>query len=255
MNEIPDYLGLEMQILVAFSHLSPESGLTYKKNEADSFVISEKGEMFLSSDSPGGITKSMGVALVGFAYPIARLDPDLMLVIGYEYEALTVAQDMTAKFLIAYLHGGETSEGAIDQSIRHAITKMASYYFVAAEAYRQRAIQMGENPYFCWNVAAPDLDQKTSFSPEELNRLLKVSERPNRQSATADNYPQRLKCRTLRSPSEALSPPAHFAAGEDFTLQNLCIMRRRPGIPHLKRCNILCGSTEKMYKTGDIIEI
>jgi len=159
MKEMQDDPDLILQILVSGSHLSPEFGLTYKKIEEDGFVINEKVEMLLSSDSPVGIIKSMGVALIGFADALSRLDPDFLLVLGDRYEALAVAQAaLIAKIPIIHLHGGETSEGAIDESMRHAITKMASYHFVAAEPYRQRVFQLGENPERCWNFGAPGLD-------------------------------------------------------------------------------------------------
>ena len=132
---------LELQLIVTGMHLSPEFGLTVKDIEADGFRIDRKVEMLLSSDTPVGITKSMGVAMIGFADTICELKPDLLLVLGDRYEIFTAAASaMIARIPIAHLHGGESTEGLIDESIRHSITKMSHLHFVAADEYRQRVI-------------------------------------------------------------------------------------------------------------------
>lgn len=136
---------LSLQLLVTGSHLSHEFGLTYKAIEEDGFRIDRKVEMLLSSDTPVGVTKSMGLALCGFADALADLQPDLLLVLGDRYEILAAASAaMLARIPVAHLHGGELTEGACDDAIRHALTKMSHLHFVAAEEYRRRVLQLGE---------------------------------------------------------------------------------------------------------------
>lgn len=159
MKDIQADDALELQVIATGAHLSPEFGLTYKTIEDDGFPIDEKVEMLLSSDTPVGVTKSMGVALIGFAEAFARLSPDIVVVLGDRYEILAAAEAaMMANIPIAHIHGGEITEGAIDDSIRHAITKMAHLHFVAASEYRKRVIQMGENPEHVYEVGAVGID-------------------------------------------------------------------------------------------------
>lgn len=150
---------LELQIIVTGMHLSPEFGLTYQVIQDDGFIINKKIEMLLSSDTPTGIAKSIGLAVIGFADALDELRPDVLVVLGDRYEILAAVQAaMIAKIPVAHIHGGETTEGVIDEAIRHAVTKMAHIHFVAAEPYRQRVMQMGENPEYIFNVGAPGLD-------------------------------------------------------------------------------------------------
>lgn len=159
MKEIQNDEALTLQIIATGAHLSPEFGLTYKTIETDGFRIDEKIEMLLSSDTPVGVTKSMGVALIGFADAFARLSPDIVVVLGDRYEILAAAEAaLVANIPIAHIHGGEITEGAIDDSIRHAITKMAHLHFVAAPEYRNRVIQMGEDPERVYEVGAVGID-------------------------------------------------------------------------------------------------
>lgn len=159
MKEIQADEDLELQIIATGAHLSPEFGLTYKVIEADGFEIDEKVEMLLSSDTAVGITKSLGLATVGFADAYDRLKPDIVILLGDRYEMLAAAQAaMVASIPIAHISGGETTEGVIDEAIRHTVTKMASLHFVAAEPYRKRIIQLGENPERVLNFGDPGLD-------------------------------------------------------------------------------------------------
>jgi GDP/UDP-N,N'-diacetylbacillosamine 2-epimerase (hydrolysing) len=147
MQGIRESASLELQLLVTGMHLSPEFGLTFRDIEADGFRIDRKIEMLLSSDTPVGIGKSMGLAICGFADALAELRPDLLLVLGDRYEILSaVSAAMVAGIPIAHISGGESTEGVIDDSIRHAVTKMSHLHFVAAEAYRRRVVQLGESP-------------------------------------------------------------------------------------------------------------
>ena len=146
---------VELQLLVTGTHLSPEFGLTYKEIEMDGFRIAEKNEMLLSSDTANGVTKSMGLAMIGFADDLVRLKPDIVIVSGDRYEILAaVIATMIARIPIIHLHGGEISEGAIDDVMRHAITKMSSLHFTSTEEYRKRVIQLGENPQHVYCVGA-----------------------------------------------------------------------------------------------------
>jgi GDP/UDP-N,N'-diacetylbacillosamine 2-epimerase (hydrolysing) len=139
--------GLELQLVATGMHLSPEFGLTYREIERDGFIIARKIEMLLSSDTPAGIAKSIGLGLIGFGEALEQLQPDLLLVLGDRFEILAAAAAaMVAGIPIAHLHGGESTEGAIDEAIRHSVTKMSHLHFVAAEEYRKRVIQLGEDP-------------------------------------------------------------------------------------------------------------
>ena len=133
MKEIQEDPDLELQVLVTGMHLSPEFGLTYKAIEKAGFPISAKVEMLLSSDTPVGISKSIGLGVIGFAEALNRLEPDLLLMLGDRYEMLAVAQAaMVSRIPIAHLNGGERTEGAFDEAIRHSITKMSHLHFTAA---------------------------------------------------------------------------------------------------------------------------
>ncbi len=159
MKEIQQDDELELQIIASAMHLSPEFGLTYQQIEKDGFVIDEKIEMLLSGDSSVSIAKSMGLGTVSFADSFARLKPDLVVLLGDRFESLSAAQAaMIAKIPIAHIHGGEVTEGAVDESIRHAITKMSQLHFVATEEFRRRVIQLGEQPKSVYVTGAPGVD-------------------------------------------------------------------------------------------------
>ena len=150
---------LELQVIATGMHLSPEFGLTYREIEADGFKIDRKVEMLLSADTPSSISKSMGIAMIGFADALEQLKSDLVLVLGDRYEIFSAAAAvMVEKIPIAHLHGGEATEGLIDEAIRHSITKMAHLHFVAAEDYRQRVIQLGEHPDRVFQVGGLGID-------------------------------------------------------------------------------------------------
>ncbi len=139
--------GLTLQVIATGMHLSPEFGLTYREIEADGFVIDRKLEILTSSDSAAGVTKSVGLGAIAFADAFGELKPDIVLLLGDRFEIFAAATAaMIAGLPIAHLHGGEITEGAFDDAIRHAITKMSHLHFVAAEPYRSRVVQMGESP-------------------------------------------------------------------------------------------------------------
>ena len=165
MKEIQADEELVLQLVVTGMHLSPEFGLTYKVIEADGFTIDAKVEMLLSSDTPVGVAKSIGLGVIGFAESLDRLKPDIMVLLGDRFEILAAAQAaLIARIPVAHLSGGEKTEGAIDESIRHAITKLSHVHFVAAEEYRQRVIQMGEKPERVLNFGDPGVDNISKLS-------------------------------------------------------------------------------------------
>jgi len=158
MKEIEADNELELQLIVTGMHLSPEFGLTHKEIEKD-FKIDKKIEMLLSSDTAIGISKSMGLAQISFAEAYEALNPDILVVLGDRYEIFSaVSAAMIARIPIAHLHGGETTEGAFDESIRHSITKMSHLHFTATDLYRNRVIQLGEDPSRVFNVGGLGID-------------------------------------------------------------------------------------------------
>ncbi len=159
MKEIQTDPDSQLQIIAPGMHLSPEFGLTYKVIEADGFTIDAKVEMLLSSDTPVGIAKSMGLGMIGFADALNRLRPDMLVLLGDRYEILAAAQAaMVARIPIAHIAGGDVTEGAFDEAIRHSITKMSHLHFVTNEAAARRVRQLGENPEHIFNVGSPGLD-------------------------------------------------------------------------------------------------
>ena len=155
LDEIKFDPELTLQLIVSGMHLSHEFGLTYREIEKDGFQVDYKVEMLLSSDTAVGVAKSVGLGVLGFADCFAKLKPDLIVILGDRFEILAAAQTaMIMKIPIAHIHGGELSQGAIDDGIRHAITKMSHLHFTAANAYRDRVIQLGENPDVVYNVGA-----------------------------------------------------------------------------------------------------
>lgn len=155
MRKIVQDETLELVLIVTGMHLSPEFGLTYIEIEKDGFRIDFKNEMLLSSDTPSGIVKSIGVATIGFADCFERAELDLVILLGDRYEILAAATAaMVFQLPIAHIHGGEITEGMIDDAIRHSITKMSTLHFVSTQNYRNRVIQLGEEPDRVWDVGS-----------------------------------------------------------------------------------------------------
>lgn len=166
LKDIQNDSNLTLQLIVSGMHLSPDFGYTYKKIEEDGFKIDEKIEILLSSDSSVGIAKSMGLGVLGFADSLSRLKPDVLVILGDRFEALAAAQTaMILRIPIFHLHGGEITEGAYDDAIRHAITKLSYLHGTSTEEYRQRVIQLGESPGRVKNIGAIGLDhlRRSSF--------------------------------------------------------------------------------------------
>lgn len=159
LDEIQKEKEMQLQLIVSAMHLSPEFGYTVEEIENKGYYIDKKVECLLSSDTAVGITKSVGLAMIGFADALNELAPDLLIILGDRTEMLAPATAaMVANIPIAHIHGGETTEGAYDESIRHAITKMSYLHFASTETYRKRIIQLGEQPDRVFNVGAIGLD-------------------------------------------------------------------------------------------------
>lgn len=147
MDGIRNSPALELQVAATGAHLSPRFGSTLSEIEGDGFALDAKVDIELDADTPSGIARSMGLGLAGFGAAFERLNPDLLLVAGDRFEIFSaVAAALVAGIPVGHIHGGETTEGAFDEALRHSITKMSHLHFVAADEYRRRVIQLGEDP-------------------------------------------------------------------------------------------------------------
>lgn len=175
LKEIESDKELQLQVIVTGMHLSPEFGLTYKEIEKE-FKINKKIEMLLSSDTSVGISKSMGLAQISFAESYDELKPDIVIVLGDRYEIFSATSAaMIARIPIAHIHGGEKTEGAFDESIRHSITKMSHLHFTATNEYKNRVIQLGEHPSRVFNVGGMGIENIKRFkllSKDEFEKLI-----------------------------------------------------------------------------------
>jgi len=199
LKEIESEETLELQLIVTGMHLSPEFGLTYKSIEKE-FRIDKKVEMLLSSDTSVGISKSMGLAQISFAEVYEELQPQMIVVLGDRYEIFSaVSAAMIARIPIAHLHGGETTEGAFDESIRHSITKMSHLHFTATQEYRDRVIQLGEHPSRVFNVGGLGIDNIKKLkllSKEEFEKSIDF--RLNRKNILVTFHPVTLENTTAK---------------------------------------------------------
>lgn len=166
LREIQADPDLELFLIVGGMHLSPEFGLTVNAIEEDGFEIAERVEMSLASDTPEGIAKSMGLGIIGLAQVYTRSRPSMLMVLGDRFEMHAAAlAALPFKIPVAHIHGGELTEGAIDDALRHSITKLSHLHFVATEEYADRVIQLGEEPWRVVVTGAPSLDNLRSFEP------------------------------------------------------------------------------------------
>jgi UDP-hydrolysing UDP-N-acetyl-D-glucosamine 2-epimerase len=176
MKAVQEEDNFQLQLLVTGMHLSPEFGLTYQQIERDGFTIDEKVEMLLSADSASSIAKSTGLGMIGYTDALMRLQPDWVIVLGDRYEVFAAT---TTAFLlripIAHVSGGEVTEGATDDAMRHAITKMSYLHFTSTDEYKRRVEQLGETPDRVFNVGAIGLDnilQMDLLSREALSESI-----------------------------------------------------------------------------------
>ncbi len=176
MQEIQNQPELELQVVATGMHLSPEFGSTWREIEEAGFSIDARVEMLLSADSNCAVTKSMGLGVIGFADAYSHLEPDLIVVLGDRFEIFAAASAaLIAGIAVAHIHGGETTEGAFDEAIRHSITKMSHLHFVAAGEYERRVIQLGEQPERVFNVGGMGIDaikRIKLLTREELEQAL-----------------------------------------------------------------------------------
>lgn len=170
---------LELLLVAGGMHLASEHGLTVREIEADGYEIAARVEAVPGSDDPVAIAGSIGASVGGFAEAFARLRPDLVLVLGDRYEMLAaVVAALPLTLPVAHVHGGESTEGLIDEGIRHATTKLSHLHFAAAEAYARRIVQMGEEPWRVHAVGAPGLDAIRDLEPlsrDELEELTGIT--------------------------------------------------------------------------------
>jgi UDP-hydrolysing UDP-N-acetyl-D-glucosamine 2-epimerase len=160
LHDLQAHPAVELQLIVTGMHLAPEFGMTVNEIERDGLPIARRVEMLVSSDTPGGILKSMALGLIGMSDAIEQLRPDVLLVLGDRFEILAAAQAaLIHNVALAHIAGGDTTEGANDESIRHAITKMSHTHLVTSTLSARRVIQMGEDPARVHVVGSPGLDQ------------------------------------------------------------------------------------------------
>ena len=205
MKEIEADSELQLQLIVTGMHLSPEFGLTYQAIEKE-FKIDKKIEMLLSSDTSIGISKSIGLAQISFAEAYEELKPDILVVLGDRYEIFSATSAaMIAKITIAHLHGGETTEGAFDEAIRHSITKMSHLHFTATEEYRNRVIQLGEHPSRVFNVGGmgvENIKRLKLLSKDEFEKSIDF--KLNKKNILATFHPVTLENSTAKEQFQEL---------------------------------------------------
>ena len=176
MRAIANDPELQLQVIATNMHLSPEFGMTYHEIERAGFTIDKKVYMLLSADTPNATAKSVGLGFVSFADAYEDLKPDMIMVLGDRFEIIAaVSTALFFKIPVAHLHGGEITEGAYDDCIRHSITKMSHLHFTSTEEYRNRVIQLGEDPKRVFNVGAPGIENIKKvplLSKEELEDTL-----------------------------------------------------------------------------------
>lgn len=182
LKKIKESPSLTLQIVATTMHLSEEYGLTYKQIEEDGFHIDEKVENLLASSTKSSMAKSTGLAIVLLSDTFTRLQPDMVLLLGDRFETHAAATTaMLMNIPIAHIHGGEITEGAVDEQIRHSITKMSQVHFTSTEEYRKRIIQMGEDPKYVFCTGAPGLDNilhMALLNRDDLEKELKWKIKP-----------------------------------------------------------------------------
>ena len=184
LEAIRDDSELELCLIVSGMHLSPHYGATVEQIEVEGFTVDERVDMLLCSDSPEGIAKSMGLGTMGFAQVYAHSRPDVLLVLGDRFEMHAAAlAALPFNIPVAHIHGGEVTEGAMDEALRHAITKLSHLHFTSTEEYAQRVIQLGEEPWRVIVSGAPSLDNLNRMSYLNASGLkerfgLRINEAP-----------------------------------------------------------------------------
>ena len=206
MKEIQNDNDLQLQIIATGMHLSPEFGLTYKEIIEKEFKINKKIEILLSSDTPVGISKSMGLAQISFSEAYEDLKPDMIVVLGDRFEIFAAASSaLVSRIPIAHIHGGEVTEGAVDEAFRHSITKMSHLHFTSTEEYRNRVIQLGEEPSRVFNVGAMGIEnikRLKLLSREEFEKSINF--KLNKKNILVTFHPVTLENATAKEQFEEL---------------------------------------------------
>jgi UDP-hydrolysing UDP-N-acetyl-D-glucosamine 2-epimerase len=172
LREIEAQEDLGLHVIAGGMHLSPEFGMTVRGIESDGFDVEECVEMLLSSDSPLGVSTSIGLGVIGFAQAYARCRPDLIVVLGDRFEMHAAAlAALPLRIPLAHINGGELTEGAMDDALRHSITKLSHLHFVTTETYARRVMQLGEEPWRVFVTGAPSLDNLRTFEPLDRRDL------------------------------------------------------------------------------------
>ena len=172
IKKLTDMQGIETKVAVTGAHLSPEFGMTVNEIERDGISIDKKIEILLSGDTSVSISKSMGLAMISFAEYFEESRPDALLVLGDRYETLAVCSvAANARIPIVHLYGGETTEGAVDEAVRHAITKMSYLHFTSTDDYRKRVIQLGEDPTRVFSTGAMGIENVLSIKRMDKKEL------------------------------------------------------------------------------------
>src|SRR6202044_1768716 len=178
LRELATHPNVDLKLIVMGSHLSPEFGLTAKEIQKDGIAIAASVETLLSSDTDIGMAKSIGIAVLSLADLLGSMRPDILLLIADRYEILAPASVALAlRIPIAHIEGGEISEGAIDDAVRNALTKMSHVHFTSTDKARARIISMGEEPWRVQRAGAPSLDhlrRSRLWSRQELEEDLQV---------------------------------------------------------------------------------
>ena len=176
IDGVRDHPALDLTLIVTGAHLSAEHGLTVREIEADGTVIDERIEVLGEGDEPPDVARAMGLVTTRLGEAFARIEPDIVVLLGDRYEILAAASAaLVATVPVAHIAGGEVTEGAIDDAIRHAVTKLAHLHFVAAQPYRDRVVQLGEDPAHVFVVGGPGADalaRTTLLERSELERSL-----------------------------------------------------------------------------------
>ena len=179
LKDLADTAGIELQLVVTAMHLAPEFGYTGDLIREDGFKIDVEVPMLEQEDSPASIGRAMGRGMIGLSNAFEQLQPDLLLLLGDRFEMLAAAGAASAMCIpIAHIHGGEITEGAIDNAFRHAITKMAHLHFVSASAYAERVSKMGESPDHIFVVGAPGLENLKRLQLPGRGQLFNLLELP-----------------------------------------------------------------------------
>lgn len=235
-----------VKVIATGAHLSPEFGLTVKEIEDDGIPVNKKIEILMSSDSSVAVSKAMGLALISFAEYFEEEKPDALMVLGDRYESLAVCvAALNNRVPIIHLYGGETTEGAIDEAIRNAITKLSFLHFTSTESYRKRVIQMGENPSRVFNVGAMGVENSMNtllYSKRDLENAMGIN---LGKYAVLTFHPVTLENQTAEAQTEALMnaiaefPDINFIctkanADMDGRKINKCIEKHAYKYPNIK---------------------